>query len=74
MRQIVLDTETTGLEWKKGNRVVEIGCVELLERRPLGVEHERAPLLEPGRNVVLVHVLLLVAGNEVGSIDQIGGL
>ena len=30
MRQIVLDTETTGLEWKKGNRVVEIGCVELM--------------------------------------------
>ena len=36
MRQIVLDTETTGLEWKKGNRVVEIGCVELAERRPTG--------------------------------------
>ena len=36
MRQIVLDTETTGLEWKRGNRVVEIGCVELLERRPTG--------------------------------------
>ena len=36
MRQIILDTETTGLEWKKGNRVVEIGCVELLERRLTG--------------------------------------
>ncbi len=36
MRQIILDTETTGLEWRKGNRVVEIGCVELLERRPSG--------------------------------------
>lgn len=36
MRQIILDTETTGLEWKKGNRIVEIGCVELLERRPTG--------------------------------------
>jgi DNA polymerase-3 subunit epsilon len=35
-RQVVLDTETTGLEWKKGNRVVEIGCVELIERRPTG--------------------------------------
>ena len=33
MRQVVLDTETTGLEWQKGNRVVEIGCVELVERR-----------------------------------------
>ena len=36
MRQVVLDTETTGLEWQKGNRVVEIGCVELVERRPTG--------------------------------------
>ncbi|HBK47394.1 MAG TPA: DNA polymerase III subunit epsilon, partial [Xanthomonadaceae bacterium] len=29
-----LDTETTGLEWRKGNRIVELGCVELLKRRP----------------------------------------
>jgi DNA polymerase III subunit epsilon len=36
MRQIVLDTETTGLSWEKGNRVVEIGCLEMLERRPTG--------------------------------------
>jgi len=33
MRQVVLDTETTGLEVGKGHRVIEIGCVELLERR-----------------------------------------
>jgi len=32
MRQIVLDTETTGLDWKNGDRVIEIGCVELLNR------------------------------------------
>lgn len=41
MRQIVLDTETTGLEWKKGNRVVEIGCVELIERRPSGRQYQQ---------------------------------
>ena len=41
MRQIILDTETTGLEWKKGNRIVEIGCVELLERRPSGRSFHR---------------------------------
>ena len=35
-RQIILDTETTGLDWRKGNRVVEIGCVEMVERRPSG--------------------------------------
>jgi DNA polymerase-3 subunit epsilon len=33
MRQIVLDTETTGLEPSEGHRIIEIGCVELLERR-----------------------------------------
>jgi len=36
MRQIVLDTETTGLYADRGDRVVEIGCIELLERRPSG--------------------------------------
>lgn len=41
MRQIVLDTETTGLEWKKGNRVVEIGCVEMVERRPTGRTYQQ---------------------------------
>ena len=48
MRQIILDTETTGLEWKKGNRVVEIGCVELLERRPTGNTYHQ--YINPQRN------------------------
>ena len=33
MRQIVLDTETTGLETSQGHRIIEIGCVELIDRR-----------------------------------------
>ena len=33
MRQVILDTETTGLEWDLGHRVIEIGCIELLGRR-----------------------------------------
>ncbi len=33
MRQIVLDTETTGLEPEQGHRIIEIGCVEILNRR-----------------------------------------
>lgn len=49
MRQIVLDTETTGLSWEKGNRVVEIGCVELLERRPTGHHFHR--YLNPEREM-----------------------
>jgi DNA polymerase III subunit epsilon len=36
MRQIVLDTETTGLEVRQGHRLIEIACVELIERRPSG--------------------------------------
>jgi DNA polymerase III subunit epsilon len=33
LRQIVLDTETTGLDPKNGDRIIEIGCVEILSRR-----------------------------------------
>ncbi len=36
MRQIVLDTETTGLEASQGHRIIEIGCVELVNRRVTG--------------------------------------
>lgn len=36
MRQIVIDTETTGLEPEKGHRIIEIGCVELLNRQSTG--------------------------------------
>ena len=36
MREIVLDTETTGLDPNQGHRLVEIGCVELLNRIPTG--------------------------------------
>lgn len=36
MRQIVLDTETTGLEPQQGHRIIEIGCVELLNRKLTG--------------------------------------
>lgn len=35
-RQIVLDTETTGLSAEGGDRIIEIGCVELVNRRPTG--------------------------------------
>ena len=36
MRQIVLDTETTGLSPENGDRIIEIGCVELLNRKLTG--------------------------------------
>lgn len=49
MRQIVLDTETTGLSWEKGNRIVEIGCIELINRRPSGRTYQQ--YLNPGREM-----------------------
>jgi DNA polymerase III subunit epsilon len=36
MRQVILDTETTGLESERGHRIIEIGCVEVLNRRATG--------------------------------------
>lgn len=36
MREVVLDTETTGIEVREGHRIIEIGCVELIDRRLTG--------------------------------------
>jgi len=36
MREIVLDTETTGLNYKEGDRIIEVGCVELINHIPTG--------------------------------------
>src|SRR5688500_2006029 len=47
MRQVVLDTETTGLEPEQGHRVIEIGCVELINRRKTGRSFHR--YLRPDR-------------------------
>lgn len=49
MRQIVLDTETTGLAPEQGHRIIEIGCVELVERRPTGNDFHQ--YLQPHREI-----------------------
>jgi DNA polymerase-3 subunit epsilon len=49
MRQIVLDTETTGLEVEQGHRIIEIGCVELVSRRATGRRFHR--YLNPERDI-----------------------
>ncbi len=49
MRQIVLDTETTGLEPTQGHRIIEIGCVELVGRRPSGNNFHQ--YLQPDREI-----------------------
>ena len=49
MRQIVLDTETTGLAVGHGHRIIEIGCIELVNRRLTGREFHR--FLNPDRDI-----------------------
>ena len=57
MRQVVLDTETTGLDWRNGDRVIEIGCVELLNRRLSGRHYHVFinPEREVNEEAVAVH-------------------
>jgi DNA polymerase III subunit epsilon len=49
MRQVVLDTETTGLEVEQQHRIIEIGCVEVLNRRLTGRSFHR--YLNPQRDI-----------------------
>jgi len=51
MREVVLDTETTGLDPNDGHRIIEIGCVELLDHYPSGRSFQR--YLNPERMVPL---------------------
>ncbi len=49
MRQIVLDTETTGLDPKSGHRIIEIGCVELVNRQLTGNHYHQ--YINPEREI-----------------------
>lgn len=49
IRQVVLDTETTGLEPSQGHRIIEVGCVELVGRRVTGNYFHY--YLNPGRDI-----------------------
>ncbi len=49
MRQIVLDTETTGLDPDQGHRIIEIGCVELVNRRVTDNRYHQ--FLQPDRDI-----------------------
>jgi len=49
MRQVILDTETTGLEVELGHRIIEIGCIELASRRRTGRTFHR--YLRPERAI-----------------------
>ena len=49
LRQVVLDTETTGIDFKSGHRVIEIGCIEIINRKFTGSEYQT--YLNPDRDI-----------------------
>ena len=49
VRQVVLDTETTGIDFQSGHRVIEIGCVEIINRKFTGAEYQT--YLNPDRDI-----------------------
>ena len=49
VRQVVLDTETTGIDFKSGHRVIEIGCIEIINRKFTGSEYQT--YLNPDRSI-----------------------
>lgn len=57
MRQVVLDTETTGLEPSQGHKIIEIGCVELVDRKLTGRHYHQYinPLREIDAGAIEVH-------------------
>ena len=61
MREIVLDTETTGLKYQEGDKILEIGCVELKNRLPTGREFHC--YLDPERDIP-------EASREIHGIDE----
>jgi DNA polymerase-3 subunit epsilon len=63
MREIVFDTETTGLDPKQGDRIVEVGCIELINYLPTGREFQI--YINPGRPVSEATVRITGITNEV---------
>jgi DNA polymerase-3 subunit epsilon len=57
MRQIVLDTETTGIDPKEGHRIIEIGCVEMINRKLTGNTYHQYinPMREVEEEAIAVH-------------------
>jgi DNA polymerase III subunit epsilon len=75
MRQIVLDVETTGLDASAGHRIIEIGCVEIFNRRPSGQKFHR--YLNPEREIdagaLAVHGIELARLQQAPKFAEIAG-
>ena len=75
MRQIVLDTETTGLEASQGHRIIEIGCVELVNRRLTGNHYHQYinPRREIDQGAIEVHGITSDFLADKPVFDQVAG-
>jgi len=75
VRQIVLDTETTGLEASQGHRIIEIGCVELENRRLTGNHYHQYinPQREIDQGAIEVHGITNEFLNDKPLFDKIAG-
>jgi DNA polymerase III subunit epsilon len=62
MREVVFDTETTGLDPRQGDRIVEVGCIELVNYLPTGREFQI--YINPGRPVSEATVRITGITNE----------
>ena len=73
MRQIVLDTETTGLEVSQGHRIIEIGCVELVNRKLTGNHYHQYinPEREIDQGAIEVHGITNEFLNDKPRFDRI---
>jgi DNA polymerase-3 subunit epsilon len=63
MREVVFDTETTGLDPRSGDRIVEVGCIELVNLLPTGREFQI--YINPGRPVSEATVRITGITNEI---------
>ncbi len=73
MRQIVLDTETTGLEPSQGHKIIEIGCVELINRKLTGNHYHQyiKPMREIDAGAIEVHGITNEFLADKPTFDQI---
>lgn len=74
MRQIVLDTETTGLEVSQGHRIIEIGCVELVNRKLTGNHYHQYinPQREIDQGAIEVHGITMEKLADKPVFEQVG--
>src|SRR5210317_1546631 len=75
LRQIVLDTETTGLEVSQGHRIIEIGCVELVNRKLTGNHYHQYlnPRREIDQGAIEVHGITSEFLADKPGFEQIAG-